>query len=94
MKLSNITLREIKDFCGVVDNDSDKILLVISAAAKSYISNYTGLTVEELDGHDDFGIAYMILVNESFQNRIVSASDIKGSELVIRILDMHSRNLL
>lgn len=96
MKVSEISLDTVKDFCGISDDDSDNILAVVMPAARSFISNYTHLTAEQIDELDDMATAYMVLVNDMYSNRDYNSSQARQSTklnpCVKTILDMHSHN--
>ena len=59
MRLSDVDLSYIKDYCGVADDDydSDRLLESNLNAAKSFILNATGLASWEADQYDDLTIA-------------------------------------
>lgn len=96
MKVSEISLETVKDYCGISDDDSDNILAALMPAARSFISNYTGLNAEQIDSLDDMAIAYMVLVNDMFTNREFNSAQARQSTTlnpcVKTILDMHSKN--
>lgn len=76
----------------------------ILAAAKQYISDYTGIPQsgdgETLDDHPDFYTALMVICQDMHDNRSYTAdvkygSSQQGANRVVQsILDMHARNLL
>lgn len=96
MKVSEISLETVKDYCGISDDDSDNILAALMPAARSFISEYTGLNAEQIDSLDDMAIAYMVLVNDMFTNREYNSSQARQSSIlnpcVKAILDMHCKN--
>lgn len=96
MKVSEISLETVKDYCGISDDDSDNILAALMPAARSFISEYTGLNYDEIDAHDDMPIAYMVLVNDMFTNREYNSAQARQSTTlnpcVKTILDMHCKN--
>lgn len=96
MKISELTVDIIKDYCGISDEDSDHIIAnVLIPAAKSYISGYTGLTVEQCDAHEDLAIACMVLVNDMFTQRDYTLSLHKQiSPTVKTILGIYAVNYL
>lgn len=96
MKVSEISLETVKDYCGISDDDSDNILAALMPAARSFISNYTGLNAEQIDSLDDMAIAYIVLVNDMFTNREFNSAQARQSTTlnpcVKTILDMHCKN--
>lgn len=93
MKVSELTTAIIKDFCGISDTDSDDIIAVLIPSAKAYIKDYTGLTDEQIDEHEDITYACMVLVNDMFTQRDYTLSLHKQvSPTVKSILSMHALN--
>lgn len=94
MKISEVTIDELKEYANVEHNFDDNIFENILVAAKSYIKSYTGLNDDQVDKKEDLTIALMILCNEMYDNRIFSVQDNKANTVIANILDMHSVNLL
>jgi len=40
MKISELQNSEIKDFCGISDDDSDRIIEIMKSSAKAFIMGY------------------------------------------------------
>lgn len=71
MKVSDVTLQNVMDFLRL-DTPTEIEQAEITAmmtAAKNYIVGYTGLTLEEIDEHEDITIAYQVLIADMFDNR-------------------------
>lgn len=94
MKISEVTTTDLKEYAHVYNNDDDKLFSNILAACKSYIKNYTGLSIEQMDTKEDLTIALMVLSNEMYDNRTFTVQDDKVNKVIKSILDMHSINLL
>lgn len=96
MKISELTAQMVKDYSGISDEDSDDIITnMLMPAAKAYIMGYTGLTVEQLDEHDDLAAAFCILVNDMFTNREYTLSSHKQVAPAVKtILSMYAVNNL
>lgn len=94
MKISEVTIVELKDYANVDHDFDDDIFTNILMAAKSYIKGYTGLNDEQLDDKEDLTLALMVLCNEMYDNRIFSVQYDKVNTVVSNILNMHSINLL
>lgn len=94
MKISEVTIDELKEYANVDHNLDDKLFTNILAASKSYIKSYTGLDETSLDKKEDLTIALMILCNEMYDNRAYTVENDKANKVVNSILDMHSINLL
>lgn len=99
MRLSEVDLAYIKDYCGVADDDcdSDRLLSSNLDAARSFILNATGLANWEADRYEDLVIALQTLVYEAFYNRtyLTAAGSSNGiNPLVKQIIEQHRRNFL
>ncbi|CAM2079047.1 head-tail connector protein [Clostridium cuniculi] len=94
MKISEVTITDLKGYANVDHDYDNNILSNILSASKAYIKSYTGLNEEQIDSKEDLTIALMILCNEMYENRIYSVENDKVNKIVNSILDMHSINLL
>lgn len=99
MKLSEVDLAYIKDFCGVADDDYDSDILLESnlSAAKSFILNTTGLSMQESDKYEDLTVALQTMVYEAFYYRryLTEAGFSNGiNPLAEQIIEQHRRNFL
>ncbi|UGB31703.1 head-tail connector protein [Metabacillus sp. B2-18] len=95
MKISEVTTNDLIEYAReTADSEVTKTFGTILLAAKSYIRNYTGLTVEQMDAKEDLTIALMVLANEMYENRVFTVQDNKVNVVIKSILDMHSINLL
>lgn len=90
MKISEITDNQIKEYCGMSD---DVIILdIYKASAKAFILGYTGLTIDEIDTHEDLTLAYCVLINEMSFNRDYTVNRDTLNPCVSTILSLYSRN--
>ena len=94
MKLSEVSLSIVKQHCGVSGDDSDALLGVYMAAAKRLACDYTGLDEEKIDEFEDITVAYLDMINEMLNQRMVMTSGTQMNEFVRQILDVHSVNYL
>lgn len=96
MKISEITPEIVKDYCGISDDYSDRIITdVLIPAAKSYIVGYTGLPAENLDNYEDFTTALLVLVNDMYTNREYTLNYCKQVNPAVKtILGLYSVNYL
>lgn len=93
MKVSELTVAVVKDYCGISDNDSNDIIGIEMTAAKSYIKGYTELTDEEIDEHEDLTLAFLVLVNDMFSQRDYTVSSHRQvSPTISNILNMYAKN--
>ena len=98
MKVSELTIPIIANYCRIMDDDvSDSENLSLEAmkiAAISYARSYTGLSDLEMENHEDITIAILTLIADMYDNRsmIVDKNNINRTADVI--LSMHAKNLL
>lgn len=105
MKISEVTISNLKEYAHVYHNEDDNLFTAILVACKNYISKYTGLPLvddptstdvveDNCDTHEDLTIALFVLANEMYDNRIYTVENNKINTVIKSILDMHSINLL
>ena len=98
MKISEITVEDLANYVRLDEpEDIEKQELErMKSSAISYMTDYTGLSEEDLDKHEDLTQALFVLVADMFDNRNLyiegKANNINKS--VECILGMHSINLL
>lgn len=98
MKISEITMEDLANYLRIDDMSEieSKEIERMKASAISYITDYTGQSLDHLDEHEDLTQALFILVADMFDNRNLyiegKATNINKS--VECILGMHSINLL
>lgn len=98
MKVSELTIPIIANYCRIMDDDvSDSENLSLEAmkiAALSYARSYTGLSDLEMERHEDITIAILTLIADMYDNRsmIVDKNNVNRTAEVI--LSMHAKNLL
>lgn len=98
MKISEITVKNLADFMRLdepTEIEKEEIERMKSIAI-SYMSDYTGLTIEQLDEHESLNQALFILVADMFDNRnlYLDTKSANMNKSVECILGMHSVNLL
>lgn len=94
MKISEVTIQDLKEYAHVYHNEDDLLFNSILIACKAYIRSYTGLTTESMDDKEDLTMALYVLSNELYDNRSFSVEKDKVNTVIKSILDMHSINLL
>lgn len=98
-KVSDITYNDVADYIhldaiGGMTDDEQNTLETLIKISKSFITSYTGLTVEQLDEHPDFVIVVLILCQDMWDNRTLYVDNENLNKVVDTILGMHSVNLL
>ena len=98
MRISEVTTKDLTDYLRLDDPSEieESEIERMKASAVSYMIEYTGLTVDEMDQFEDMTQALFILVADMFDNRNLyiegKASNVNKS--VQTILGLHSVNLL
>ena len=94
MKVSEITVEHVAEYLHIDEScEVDKLQLIL-AAAKAYISSYTGIPSAELDGYEEFYTVVMVLCQDMYDNRSYYVERNCENKTVSTILDMHRRNLV
>jgi hypothetical protein len=96
-KVSEITAEHIANYIRLDDYEVGEMETYLNIA-KNYISNYTGIPVENdeesLDTYADFIIVIYILCQDMYDNRTMYVDSGNINKVVQTILDMHTRNNL
>ncbi len=95
-KVSEVTPEDVAEYLRlpeVTDGDTNTLNNLIGIA-KTYISNYTGRSQEELDNYQDFVIVLLVLVQDMWDNRTLYVDSNNLNSVVEMILGLHSVNLL
>lgn len=98
MRISEMTQEKVQQFIRAEDGDvQEDVLAMAMESAKKYMRSYTGLNDAELDDTEEMALAFLVLVQDMYDNRTMHP-DTKyansGNKTVQTILDMHRRNLL
>lgn len=86
-------IKVFEDWSGIPEDDRNTLFTCLNAA-KNYVMSYTGLTLEELDKHEDITIAFIGVVNDFYTNNRPDTAQIAINPMSRNILNMHSKNLL
>ena len=95
-KVSDITYQDVADYLRLVEiaNNEMTTLNTLITVSKSFISNYTGRSIEELDNYRDFVIVVLILCQDMWDNRTLYVDSKNLNRVIESILGLHSVNLL
>ncbi|MBC8579140.1 head-tail connector protein [Zhenhengia yiwuensis] len=97
MKISEINLDIAKEYLRQDDDSDDRIIQLMLDSAKSYVVNFTGTTMEQLDEQEDICLAVLLLLAEFYDNRTIAINDklnLRFNEMLVSLLGRHSINLL
>ena len=94
--ISDITSEDVAEYLRLPEVTADDTITLnnLIGIAKTYISNYTGRSMEELDDYQDFVIVCLVLVQDMWDNRTLYVDSSNLNHVVETILGMHSVNLL
>lgn len=74
MKMSEISLADVKARLRIDYNTDDAVLTSIMAAARAMIADRTGRTLQELDGFDQAYHLFMVICQHMYDNNVLVAS--------------------
>jgi|SRR4051812_4382615 hypothetical protein len=99
MRISEITIAEIKNYLHVYHTEDDQLIEAILIASKAFVKNYTGLGIDtlgidQLDINEDLSMVVFILCAELYDNRVYTVENVNVNPAIQTILNMHSVNLL
>ena len=69
MKMSEVTVQTLKDYCRVDGDEENTLFESFLAAGKQYIMSQTGLTAEQCDEKADLAVALLVVCNDMYANR-------------------------
>lgn len=97
MKLSELDLSLAKEYLRQDGDEDDKLIGAIIEASKSYICNYTGQSIDQLEEYEDVTIAVLVLIAEFYDNRTINVNDrlnLRVNTMLEGLLGRHSVNLI
>lgn len=95
MKVSEIQVSDVANYLRLEEGEySEALLTSLLNTAKEFIKSYTGLTIDQIDEHEDFYIVVMVLCQDMHDNRTYYVEKNNLNKVVETILGMHSVNLL
>ena len=94
MTVSELTVNNLKNYLRVDTNIDDTLLAVILLAAKRFCAQYTGLTLEDLDDHEDMPLAVLAVAADMYEVRQVTLNGTQINPTTAQILGTYSTNLL
>ena len=98
MVVSDITVKNLADYLKLdYENLAEEEILELAAflnAAETFIVDYTGLTLSQIDEHESLTVAIYVLVQDMYDNRTYYVDKNNLNRVVSMILDMNSINLL
>lgn len=93
--MSEVTVTNVAEYLRLEEGEYSQALLTsLLNTAKEFIKSYTGLTIDQIDEHEDFYIVVMVLCQDMHDNRTYYVEKNNLNKVVETILGMHSVNLL
>lgn len=95
-KVSDVSYQDVADYLRLYEVDADTMntLKTLINVSKTFMSNYTGRTIEELDNYQDFVIVLFVLCQDMWDNRTMYVESKNLNNVIQAILGLHSVNLL
>lgn len=100
MKISEVSIEDVVRYLRIGPEDGEETLLnAIIAAAKQYISSYTGLPLTapdapSADDYEDITIVFFALCQDMYDNRTTVVENASVNRTVETILNLHRRNFV
>ena len=98
MKVSEIKLSDLLKQCRLeadyLAEGETEYLENLKKAAIEYVKSFTGLSLAQLEEHDDITIAVLVLVSDMYDNRQVYVDRNNTNRTVDTILNMYRVNFL
>lgn len=96
MKINEVTVEFILNYLHEDPDDAENRAIVSAAmpAAKAYILEHTSLTEAEINEYDDLTFAYLIIIEDLYDNRTAYTNNIHANHTLEKILSLHSKNAI
>ncbi len=95
LRVSEVDTNKLADYLRLDEGEyTDTELEIILSAATAYIRSYTGLDDIQIEEHEDFTIALMVLCQDMYENKSMYVERNNVNKVVETILGMHCINLL
>lgn len=94
MRFSEISVGDVAEY--LREDTQEPLLWPVLLAARRYVLDYTGLTEEEADAHEDLSIAVLAVCADLYDRRTtaITSTTVSENPLLAQILGAHSTNLL
>lgn len=98
MKVSEIQQNDILQHLRIYDENLDpsekNMIELIKSSAINYIKEQTGLSLVQIDEHEDLTIAVLTIISDLWNSRELTINKSNPNKLIENIIYMHSINLL
>ena len=92
MKISELSDEQIREYLRL--NDDDNLLAIFKTSALEYIKSYTGLKDKEVEKHEEITTAYLVLIQDFYDNRQYATDKSYSNKAVDTILGMYRSNFI
>ena len=95
-KISDINADALAEYLHITDatTEDENTLTSLLGVATTYVTQYTGHTIEELDELADVVVVILILVQDMWDNRTMYVDTSNANKVVESILNLHLVNFL
>lgn len=93
MKINELSNELIRQYLKLNDED-DSLIEIFKSSAFSYIKGYTGLDDNEINASDEITMAYLVLIQDFYDNRQYSSERNYSNKAVDTILGMNRKNFI
>lgn len=97
MKINEVTVDYVlNDYLHDDPTDAGNRATVSAAmpAAKTFIMKHTSLTEEEINEYDDLTFAYLIIIEDLYDNHTAYTNNVHANRTLDTILSLHSKNAI
>ncbi len=74
MKVSEVSVQFLKEYCRVEDDSEDMLFTTILEAAKQFVKTQTGLDDAGIEEKEDLAVVVLIMGAEMYENRTYTMS--------------------
>ena len=92
MKVSEVTVEDVKQSIGYTAKDCDGLIGAYLAAGRAYIRGCTKLPDYTIDEHEDLTVVLLCIVGDFFENRSMTVAEESMNPTVKTILSLYAEN--
>lgn len=93
MTINRIKEEDVLEYLRL-DEAQEALIKPMMKAAKQYILDYTGMSEDDLDDHEDLYVAFMVLMQDMYDTRAMYVDKANVNRVVDSILFRHRTNFV